>query len=210
MTVRSAIGWLAILLSSMLTPSLAASAVGTTAPTFIVRFPLDRRMAVPLGGMHQTSWPQFGFDAAHTLFNPHETTIGPGNVAQLQEVWSFSTGVNNPAGNVVEADGVVYAASANGTLFALNASTGAQLWTFASGTGFSSSGSTAAVDRALVFTVCNVASGIQGICALRTTNGALKWSYAVPGMTTFAEAPPVISGGVLYFGGCGTIVTTSL
>jgi hypothetical protein len=55
-----------------------------------------------------------------------------------------------------------------------------------------------------VFTICNVASGVQVMCALDAMTGALHWSYAVPGATTYPETPPVVADGAVYFGACGT------
>src|SRR5580704_5635863 len=68
----------------------------------------------------KTDWPQSGYDAAHDGYNPFERVINLSNVGSLQLAWSFSTGSSNPAGNVVEANDILYAASADGTLFALD------------------------------------------------------------------------------------------
>jgi outer membrane protein assembly factor BamB len=152
----------------------------------------------------KTDWPQSGYDAAHDGYNPFERVINLSNVGSLQLAWSFSTGSSNPAGNVVEANDILYAASADGTLFALDTATGSELWSFPTGSGYGTSGATPAVDRGVVFSVCNVASGNQGICAINAKTGALKWSYAVSGATTFAETPPVLDNDYVYFGACGT------
>jgi eukaryotic-like serine/threonine-protein kinase len=156
----------------------------------------------PAGSL--TNWPQQGFDSGHTGYNPYEAILNSGNVGSLTRLWTFPTGSSNVAGNVVEANGTIYAASTNGTLFAIDAAAGTKRWTFASGTGYVSSGSAPAVDNGLVFTVCSLPNGIQAICALKAKNGELKWSYAVPGATTYAESAPVFANGNVYFGGCGT------
>ena len=157
----------------------------------------------PLVG-HATSsgdWPQLGYDSGHSAYNPYENTIGPSNVAQLQQAWSFSAGSGNTTGNVVEAGGVVYAPSANGTLFALDASSGSLIWSATTGTGYASSGSAPVVDDGLVFTTCNIGS-TQGVCALNAATGAPAWSYAVPGLSAYAGTPPVVANGSLFFEGC--------
>jgi outer membrane protein assembly factor BamB len=154
----------------------------------------------------QGDWPQFGYDAAHDSYNPHESLLNVSNVSQLQEAWSFRTVTPtsptpiNFAGNVVEANGIVYATSQNGTLFALDASTGNKLWTFDAGTGYS----VPAVDGGRLFTVCQTAGGSQGICALDAGTGSLQWSYAVPGATTHPETPPVVANNLVIFGACGS------
>jgi hypothetical protein len=47
-------------------------------------------------------------------------------------------------------------------------------------------------------------SGQQGICALNAATGALNWTYAVDGATTYPETPPVVDHRVVIFGACGT------
>src|SRR5262249_31722886 len=37
-------------------------------------------------------WPQYGFNSAHTGFNPYETTISPENVGSLVELWTSEVG----------------------------------------------------------------------------------------------------------------------
>ena len=153
----------------------------------------------------EVDWPQLGFDSGHSGYNPHETILNTSNVANLQQAWSFSTGSGNNAGNVVYDNGVLYAASANGTIFALDASTGTRLWKHSTGPGYSTSGSVAAVDSGMVFTVCTLStSGYQSMCALYASTGKLAWSYTAPGPTSYAETAPVVAGGNVYFGACGT------
>jgi outer membrane protein assembly factor BamB len=68
-------------------------------------------------------WPTFGFNAAHTGYNPAETKLGVGNVAGLHELWTDVTPdaiVSAPAvaGGVAYVgtrDNKLYAFSANGT-----------------------------------------------------------------------------------------------
>ena len=150
------------------------------------------------------NWPQLGFDSGHSGYNSHETLINASNVGSLQGLWSFSLGFSNGPGNVVEYNRYVYAATNNGTVFALKATDGREQWSFATGTGYATSGSAPAVDNGLVFTVCNTPSGPQGICALDAAKGSLQWSYALPGSTSYAEAPPVVADNTVFFGGCGT------
>ena len=40
----------------------------------------------------RTDWPQFGFNARRTRYNPFENVLGPSNVARLGVAWSFTTG----------------------------------------------------------------------------------------------------------------------
>ncbi len=75
-----------------------------------------------------TDWPMFGFDAQHTHFNPYENILNPTNVSNLVLDWSYNTGGNPHA---VVANGIVYAnSSVSSFVYALNASTGAYLWSY--------------------------------------------------------------------------------
>ena len=64
------------------------------------------------------SWPQFGYDAAHSGTNPFESTLNIGNVGALAQVWSATNGpiTSTP----VTADGLVYVGAAN-SIFAYDA-----------------------------------------------------------------------------------------
>ena len=64
------------------------------------------------------SWPQFGYDAAHSGTNRFESTLNVGNVGALVQVWSATNGpiTSTP----VAADGLVYVVAAN-SIFAYDA-----------------------------------------------------------------------------------------
>ena len=92
-------------------------------------------------------WAQEGFDSGHTSFNRFETELGPENVGNLVELWESPVGPFF-CGPVVR-DGKVYIGSGDGSMYALDAATGAPLWVGESqGLLFSA---TAAVGRGLVF-----------------------------------------------------------
>jgi outer membrane protein assembly factor BamB len=93
----------------------------------------------PAGG--SADWPTMGYDIARTGYNASETTIGTSNVAGLHSVWSRSIGgqIGEPVyASSVSVNGVatnvLYAASASGKALALNADTGAQIWSQPIGT----------------------------------------------------------------------------
>jgi outer membrane protein assembly factor BamB len=82
-------------------------------------------------------WDSFGYDLERTGYNPSETTVGVNNVNSLQTLWSFNVGatmVREPvyASAVTikgQATNVLYAGSNFGaTLYAINADTGAIIW----------------------------------------------------------------------------------
>jgi outer membrane protein assembly factor BamB len=65
-------------------------------------------------------WPQWGYDAAHSGYNPDETTISPSNVARLKLAWKAKMGVGSWSSPVI-ADGVVYIGAQDGKLYAFAA-----------------------------------------------------------------------------------------
>ena len=81
-------------------------------------------------------WLQFGYDAAHTGYNPAETTITPANVAQLETIYSvdipssvdsapvYLSNVETPQGT----KNLLFALSENGRLMAIDAATGSEVW----------------------------------------------------------------------------------
>ena len=55
-------------------------------------------------------WPQYGFNARHTMFNPFEDTLNRSNVAELSLRWEFVTGNGTgiaPFSGPALADGVL-------------------------------------------------------------------------------------------------------
>jgi PQQ-like domain len=85
------------------------------------------------GGASSTSptaagdWPQFHHDAALSGFNRDETILGRGNVASLVEKWAVPT-EGGGAPDPVVANGLVYVAPTDGVVRALDATTGALVW----------------------------------------------------------------------------------
>ena len=84
------------------------------------------------GFLVRTNWREFGFGPAGGRFNPHENTLSVSNVPGLQMLWSFTTGSGERSSPAV-ANGVVYVGSGDHNVYALNANTGALLWSFATG-----------------------------------------------------------------------------
>jgi len=79
---------------------------------------------------------QFGYDAAHTGYNPAETAINSGNVANLATLYSvtipssvdsapvYLSNVTTPSGT----KNLLFALSENGRLMAIDAATGSEVW----------------------------------------------------------------------------------
>src|ERR1700709_2621993 len=89
-----------------------------------------------LGGVHGAraatpgaDWPSFfGNDQAWS-YSPLDQ-INAGNVKNLSVAWAFQTGEKGLGATPLVIDGTMYFAAPSNKLFALNAATGQQLWTY--------------------------------------------------------------------------------
>ena len=143
-------------------------------------------------------WPQYGYDAPHTMFNPFERTLNRSNVAGLSLRWEYMTGNGTgiaPLSGPALTDGVLYVASMAQTTFtALDAETGTSRWIY---TGLSTF-SDPAVGSGHVYT-----ASLDGNLYAFPTNcvGTCNPSWAVPVGTLGTNSPPTWSKGSIYIGG---------
>src|SRR5438128_1285817 len=79
-------------------------------------------------------WPGYRHDLANTGASPAETIINRGNVAKLTKSWSKS-GVVGVSGTPAVADGVAYFGDWQGTMWAVKADTGDEVWHTSFGAG---------------------------------------------------------------------------
>ena len=93
------------------------------------------------------------------------------------------------------ADGVVYVGSVDdGTLYALDAATGAKKWTYRTDSQMFSSPTVA---NGVVY----VGSSRGNVYALDAATGAKKWAYPIGGM----DSSPAVADGVVYVGALGGV-----
>src|SRR5579863_3568306 len=121
-------------------------------------------------------------------WNPYEKVLNVNNVGKLHRKWSYATGgsvVSSPA----VANGVVYVGSQDNNVYALKASTGTKLWSYA----MFSAGSSPAVANGVVY----VGSYDFNVYALNASSGAELWSYATRGSV---YSSPAVANGVVYVG----------
>jgi outer membrane protein assembly factor BamB len=151
----------------------------------------------------EANWVQTYYNGAHTGYNPSEKTLGVGNVPSLQLLWA--TSVAGGVTNFAVDDGVLYATGQGNNLVALNASTGAQLWSV--NTGGNTGTNAIATGAGLVFAQCvfTDASGTPygAVCAYKEKTGKPVWQYAVPCgclPEAYVNSPLVFADGALYFG----------
>ncbi len=98
--------------------------------------PVQDTAAFACGGAAAYDWPQFGFDAAHSGNDPRESVLSRANVASLGRVFSVSLpeiadGAPVLAAAVPTSSGtkdVVFVTTKAGRVVALDARTGATLW----------------------------------------------------------------------------------
>src|SRR2546421_313482 len=139
----------------------------------------------------RTNWSMFGFDLLHTHLNPYENVLSPSSVSKLKLDWSFPTTPGfGTSSSVAVVNGVVYVGSWDNNVYALNATTGAKKWSFATRGGIESS-------PAVVNGVVYIGSNDANVYALNATTGAKKWSFATGGGV---ESSPAVVNGVLYVG----------
>jgi outer membrane protein assembly factor BamB len=136
-----------------------------------------------------SDWTEFHRDNMQR-WNPYETVLNVNNVGRLQRKWSFIKGrevFSSPA----VANGVAYVGSLDGNLYALNAITGALLWSYV--TGAEVAESSPAVANGVVY----VGSYDNNVYALNATTGAKLWSFATGFWVT---SSPAVANGVVYIG----------
>src|SRR6202789_434672 len=76
-------------------------------------------------------WPYYGADLYNTRYADIDQ-INPSNVSQLKPAWTFHTGISDPNMSMemtpLVINGVMYVTTGDDDVFALNATTGAELW----------------------------------------------------------------------------------
>jgi hypothetical protein len=75
----------------------------------------------------QTDWPTFGFDGQRTGYNPQEMILSPQTVPSLQFQWGVNLGAPMTA-QPIEGNGVVYAATWAGMIYAIDPLSGSIVW----------------------------------------------------------------------------------
>ena len=88
-------------------------------------------------------------------------------------------------------NGVVYVGSEDDNVYALNASTGALIWKYATG-GMIMVSSPAVADGRVY-----IGSNDYNVYSLNASNGALIWKYTTGG---YVVSSPAVSNGVVYVG----------
>jgi outer membrane protein assembly factor BamB len=75
----------------------------------------------------QTNWRTFGFDRQRSGYNPEEAILSPQTVPSLAARWSIDLGAPMTA-QPIEMDGILYAATWGGGVYAIDPASGSVLW----------------------------------------------------------------------------------
>ena len=137
----------------------------------------------------------FGFDAAHTHWNPYEKVITPASVSRLALLWTYPTG-NIIGSSPVVANGMIYVGSADHRLYAFSASCKQNcrpLWSYATGEVIDSS---PAVAHGILY-VGSADHKFYAFSASCKQNCRPLWSYTTGDVI---DASPVIAHGMVYVG----------
>ena len=139
------------------------------------------------------NWTQYRFDMQHTGCNPYETVLSTATVGGLVLDWTYPTAA--PVyGDPAVVSGVVYFTSNNypdSGLYAVNAKTGALLWSNAQGNG---TRTPPTVTNGVVYIGQQTPNA--GVYAFDAATGDLLWHYA----TTYTASEVLAIDGVLYAG----------
>ena len=150
---------------------------------------------------YATDWPSFGADANNSANNP-QATIGVGNVGGLHQKWTYTTG-GDVSARAALAGGVLYFPDWGGNISAVNAQTGAAVWSHQlSDYGLAPSThsrTTPAVAGGIVYVGTQEGAWLL---AIRASNGALVWKSQLETQDPFAmiTSSPVVSNNLVYTG----------
>jgi outer membrane protein assembly factor BamB len=138
------------------------------------------------GFIVRTNWPQFHFGPPLLGYNAFENVLTAANVGAMQIRWKAHTGAIAYSSPVV-ANGIVYAASMDNSLYAFDAATGSLVWSVVTGGPIDSS---PAVTNGVVY----VASGDYYLYAFNSATGQLIWQTLLGGV----GSSPTVLNGVIY------------
>ena len=148
-----------------------------------------------------SDWPTIGRDPADTRNQPDEHDISPANVAQLAPKWVATTNGDVSATPAV-VDGAVYFGDFGGTLWKLDAATGAVIWQQSvpgyTGLAGDYARSSPSLDGNVLIVGTNKAPDLLGVDA---TNGKLLWMTQVnPDPHGTMTGSPVLVGDTVITG----------
>ena len=158
-------------------------------------------LTAPLAFASSSDWPMYLNDATRNSANLNESTLSTSNVSKLTQQWVFHTG-GIIASSATVVNGVVYFGSWDGYEYAINESTGQQVWktflgitTNSNCTNQTSLGVTSSAS--VVNGVVYVGGGDGDFYALDANSGAVDWNVKL-GDNSAASGHYVWSSPLIY------------
>jgi eukaryotic-like serine/threonine-protein kinase len=174
-------------------------------PTALVATGASSRKAAAAAVYVTSNWPQLGGGPGRTGFEANDAviqnTIDPGQNILLYPAWHFAAGTALTAPTVVNQ--VVYVGDQSGTLHALRARDGTQLWSWHSPTGRAITGSPAVDPKAGLAFVGAADGMLYAVLTSGSSAGTLAWSASVGGGNVQS---PVFDGTTVYAASAGDAV----
>jgi outer membrane protein assembly factor BamB len=160
-------------------------------------------------GSQAWSVPSAGSCASPALYDGRLYSVGNGLLRCMDPAtgaFYWNATVSHGYGSPSAADGRVFYPGANGNVYAFNASTGASLWTKA--TGQAESYSTCAISNGSLYLGANrnpINGGGGAVVKMDVTDGSIGWTYNIAAPNG-CWGTPAVSGGQVYFGYGSTVV----
>jgi polyvinyl alcohol dehydrogenase (cytochrome) len=146
-------------------------------------------------------WPLYGHDIANSR-DGGTAGPSPAQVLNLRPVWTVQSTDGDFTGTPVESSGTVVAVSGGGTVFAIDASTGALRWSRDLGQPANAS---AAIAGGLVYIPLATTSA-PAVAALSLADGAPAWTTVLDSSQgASAYGSPVVWNGTVYMGTSGEL-----
>ena len=147
------------------------------------------------------NWPMYLHDPGHTGYTP---SAGP---MTNQTLWSFQTGSTNVKSSPAVVDGIVYVGAEDGRLYALDATSGEEIWAYAADCSLGSQAinSPAVVEGVVYFCSYNSPGNLY---ALNASTGEKLWNCTIRGLST--STSPTVFAGVVYVGSAGNSANTGI
>lgn len=175
--------------------------------------------AAPAAGQVAANWAQYLFSPHHTSYNSSAAAITAVNAPHIRRAWTFvpplaPAGLSGFYSSPTVYDGVVYVGARNGYFYALNETTGAEIWSrfigYVTKTTCSTQGFTSTATVAADPTTGNPTVYVYGadgyLYAMNAATGADVWPpalVALPSSTVndyYAWSSPLVVGGNIYVG----------
>ncbi|HUK37197.1 MAG TPA: PQQ-binding-like beta-propeller repeat protein [Vicinamibacterales bacterium] len=150
---------------------------------------------------HHHGWPMIGHDPADTRSQPFERIINPSNVSHLSVKWVAPTAGDVSATPAV-ADGAVYFGDFGGTLWKLDADTGAVIWSHSVADYTGIAGDLARTSPTL-FEDLVVVGDLKApkLLGVDRKTGALRWMTDVhPDPHGIMTGSPMLAGDTIFTG----------